>query len=42
MQDTWVVPLEKEMATQSGILDGEILWTEEMGRLQSMAFQSWT
>ena len=29
MQDTWVGPLEKEMATQSSILDWEISWTEE-------------
>ena len=26
-------PLEKEMATQSGILAWEILWIEEPGRL---------
>ena len=29
-------PLEKEMATQSGILAREIPWTDEPGRLQSM------
>ena len=29
-------PLEKEMATHSSILDWEIPWTEEPGRLQSM------
>ena len=29
-------PLEKEMATQSGILAWEIPWTEEPGGLQSM------
>ena len=29
-------PLEKEMATHSGILVWKILWTEEPGRLQSM------
>ena len=29
-------PLEKEMATHSNILAGEIPWTEEPGRLQSM------
>ena len=29
-------PLEKEMATHSSILAWEILWTEELGRLQSM------
>ena len=28
-------PLEKEMATHSGILAWEILWTEEPGGLQS-------
>ena len=28
--------LEKEMATHSSILAWEILWTEELGRLQSM------
>ena len=27
-------PLEKEMATQSSILDWRIPWTEEPGRLQ--------
>ena len=32
-------PLEKEMATHSGILSGEIPWTEELGRLQSMGSQ---
>ena len=32
-------PLEKEMATHSGILAWEIAWTEEPGRLQSMALQ---
>ena len=32
-------PLEKEMATHSGILAWEITWTEEPGRLQSMASQ---
>ena len=29
-------PLEKEMATHSGILAWSILWTEEPGGLQSM------
>ena len=29
MQDTWVGPLEKEMATQYSILDWEIPWTKE-------------
>ena len=28
-------PLEKEMATHSSILAWEILWTEELSRLQS-------
>ena len=31
--------LEKEMATHSSILAWEILWTENLGRLQSMALQ---
>ena len=40
VQETWVPslgqegPLEKEMATHSSILTGEIPWTEEPGRLQ--------
>ena len=29
-------PLEKEMATHSSILAWRILWTEELGGLQSM------
>ena len=48
MQETWVQsldwegPLEKEMATHSGILAWEIPWTEEPGRLQSMGVaKSW-
>ena len=32
-------PLEKEMATHSSILAWEILWTEELVRLQSMGLQ---
>ena len=32
-------PLEKEMVTHSSILAWEIPWTEEPGRLQSMALQ---
>ena len=32
-------PLEKEMATHSSILAGEIPWTEELGRLQSTGSQ---
>ena len=42
MQETWVRflnwedPLEKEMATHSGIIAWEIPWTEKPGRLQSM------
>ena len=32
-------PLEKEMATHSGILTWEIPWTEEPGGLQSMGSQ---
>ena len=45
MQETWVPslggedPLEKEMATHSNILAWKIPWTEETGRLQSMASQ---
>ena len=35
----WEGPLEKEMATHSSILDWEIPWTEEPGRLQSMGLQ---
>ena len=35
-------PLEKEMATHSSILDWEIPWTEEPGRLQSMDHKSQT
>ena len=43
MRETWVrplgweAPLEKEMATHSSILAWTIPWTEEPGRLQSMA-----
>ena len=32
----WQDPLEKEMATHSHILAGEIPWTEEPGELPSM------
>ena len=32
-------PLEKEMATQPGILAWEIPWTEELGGLQSIGSQ---
>ena len=32
-------PLEKEMATHSGILAWRIPWTEEPGGLQSMGLQ---
>ena len=45
LQDTsiqylnWEDPLEKRMATYSGILAWRILWTEETGRLQSMGSQ---
>ena len=31
------IPLEKEIATRSGILAWEISWTEELGRHQSAA-----
>ena len=46
IQDTWVQslvwgdPLKKGMATHSSVLTWEIPWTEEPGRLQSMAFQT--
>ena len=42
MGDTWILslgqeePLEKGMATYSGILAWRISWTEEPGGLQSM------
>ena len=45
MQDTWVWflgwedPLEKGVATHSGVLAWRIPWTEEPGRLQSMESQ---
>ena len=45
MQEMWVQslgwedPLEKEMATHSSILPGEIPWTEEPGRPQSVGSQ---
>ena len=48
MQETWVPdlgwedPLDKGMATLSSILARRILWTEETGRLQSVASQRWT
>ena len=32
-------PLEKEMATHSGVLAWKIPWTEEPGQLQSMGSQ---
>ena len=35
----WEDPLEKEMATHSGILAWKSPWTEEPGRLQSMGSQ---
>ena len=35
----WEDPLEKEMATHSGILAWRIPWTEEPGGLQSMGSQ---
>ena len=35
----WEDPLEKGMATHSGILTWRIPWTEEHGRLQSMGLQ---
>ena len=46
MQEMWVQSLgwedpleEEEMATHSSILPGEIPWTEEAVRLQSMGSQ---
>ena len=45
MLETWVLfldwedPLEKEMATHSGIHAWRIPWTEEPAGLQSMALQ---
>ena len=45
MQETWVRslgqkdPLKEEMATHSNILAWEILWTEELGGLQSTESQ---
>ena len=35
----WQDPLEKEIATHSGILAWEIPWTEEPGGPQSMGLQ---
>ena len=35
----WEVPLEKAMATHSGILAWRIPWTEEPAGLQSMGSQ---
>ena len=32
----WEVPLDKGMATHSGILTWRFSWTDEYGRLQSM------
>ena len=48
VQEIWVRslsqedPLEKGMATHSGILAWRIAWTEEPGRLQSIKLQSQT
>ena len=45
MQEMWVqslgqtYPLEKEIATCCSISAGEIPWTEEPGRLQSIGWQ---
>ena len=45
MQETWVQflgpedPLEKGMATHSGILAWRSPWIEELGGLQSIGFQ---
>ena len=35
----WADPLEKRMTTHSSILAWRILWTEELGRLQSVGSQ---
>ena len=35
----WEYPLEDGVATHSSILAWRILWTEELGRLQSMGLQ---
>ena len=35
----WEDPLEEDMATHSNILAWRIPWTEELGRLQSIARQ---
>ena len=39
--DPWVrkIPLEEGMETHSSILARKILWTEELGGLQSMGLQ---
>ena len=48
MKETWVRslgwedPLEKGVATHSGILAWRIPWTEELGELQSMGSQRGT
>ena len=39
VQETWVLSLEKEMATHSSILAWRIPWMEKPGRLQSMGSQ---
>ena len=35
----WEDPLEKEMATHSGVLTWKISWTQEPGGLRSMGWQ---
>ena len=35
----WEDPLEEKIATHSNILAWKILWTEELGRLQTMGSQ---
>ena len=35
----WEDPLDKGLAIHSSILDWRILWTEELGELQSMVSQ---
>ena len=36
---SWEDPLEKEMAIHSSVLAWKILWTEELGELQSMGLE---
>ena len=38
----WRDPLKEGIATHASILAWRILWTEELGRLQSRSSQRWT